>query len=76
MWVFYFMLDSIIVPVYHCIIIKHKEGNMKRIPVMLDEKQHEILRKLAFDTKLSISEHIRRAVDEYLARKEKGSKNG
>ena len=45
---------------------------MKRIPVILDDKQHETLRKLAFDTKLSISEHIRRAIDEYLKKIEGG----
>ncbi len=47
-----------------------KEGKykstMKRIPVLLDDETHEELRKLAFDTRISISEHIRRAVKKYL----------
>ena len=41
---------------------------MKRIPVLIDEATHEILRKLAFDTRKSISEHIRKAIEEYLAK--------
>ncbi len=45
---------------------------MIRINVYVTEKQLVALRKLAGDTGLSFSEHIRRALDEYLTRKVKG----
>jgi len=34
--------------------------------IRLTPEQHEALRKLAYDTKISSSEHIRRAVEAYL----------
>jgi len=34
--------------------------------IRLTPEQYEALRKLSFDSKKSISEHIRRAVDAYL----------
>ena len=40
--------------------------SQKRIPVLISEEAHESLRKLSFDTRLSIVEHIRRAIDDYL----------
>lgn len=39
---------------------------MKRIPVLIDDDTHETLRKLSFDTRLAIAEHIRRALNHYL----------
>lgn len=40
---------------------------MIRINVQVTKEQNEELRKLAFDTRLSVAEHIRRAVEEYLS---------
>lgn len=42
---------------------------MKRFPVNLKDKQHESLRELAYQEKNSISDQIRKAIDEYLKRK-------
>jgi len=42
---------------------------MIRINVYVTEKELAALRKLADDTGLPFSEHIRRAIDEYLERK-------
>lgn len=39
---------------------------MKRIPVLIDDETHETLRKLSFDTRLAIAEHIRKALNHYL----------
>lgn len=39
---------------------------MKRIPVIIPEEHHEILRKMAFEKRTSIAEEIRKAVAEYL----------
>lgn len=39
---------------------------MKRIPVLLDDSQHESLRELAHVKRTSIAEEIRKAVTEYL----------
>jgi hypothetical protein len=38
----------------------------KRVPVLLDEDKYETLRKLSFESRLSMSEHIRRAIEKYL----------
>lgn len=43
---------------------------MKRLPVNLKDKQHEDLRKVAFEENKSISHIIRKAIDEYLKRKD------
>jgi predicted DNA binding CopG/RHH family protein len=45
---------------------------MIRINVYVTQKELAALRKLADDTGLPFSEHIRRALDEYLAKKVKG----
>ena len=42
---------------------------MKRVNYYLTEKQLEKLQKLSKDTDLSVSEHIRRAIDLYLQEK-------
>lgn len=39
---------------------------MKKTMIYLEDDQHEALRKLAFDTKLTMAEHIRRAIKYYL----------
>jgi hypothetical protein len=41
-------------------------NNTKRIICYLTNEQHETLRTLAFNTRLPITEHIRKAVNEYL----------
>lgn len=46
---------------------------MKRIPVIIPEEHHEILRKIAFEKRSSISEEIRKAVADYI-RKEQEEK--
>lgn len=46
----------------------------KRIPVIMPLEHHESLRKLAFDDRTSIAEHIRIAIKEYLERKESEGK--
>lgn len=38
-----------------------------RIPVLIPDETHEELRTLAFETKTPMAEHIRRAIDIYLA---------
>lgn len=43
---------------------------MKRIPVIIPEEHHEILRKMSFEKRTSIAEEIRKAVAQYI-RKEK-----
>lgn len=40
--------------------------------IRLTPEQHEALRQLAFNTKVSTSEHIRRAVTEYLNKEKPG----
>lgn len=47
---------------------------MKRIPINLKDKQHEALRTLAYQENNSISDHVRKAVDEYLKKKTKDIK--
>jgi metal-responsive CopG/Arc/MetJ family transcriptional regulator len=42
---------------------------VKRIPVNLKEHQHESLRTLAFKDKNSISDQVRKAIDDYLKKR-------
>jgi predicted DNA-binding protein len=42
---------------------------MKRINTHLTKQQIEALKKLADKTGLTVAEHIRRAIDEYLEKK-------
>lgn len=42
---------------------------MKRFPVNLKDKQHEELRKIAFEDHKSISDIVRKAIDEFILRK-------
>jgi hypothetical protein len=44
---------------------------MKRTNIYLTERQLAALRAKAGESGLSVAEHVRRAVDEYLARKKK-----
>lgn len=44
-----------------------------RIPVLIPEETHEELRTLAFETKIPMAEHIRRAIDIYLVELKKQS---
>lgn len=46
--------------------------DQKRIPVLLDEEDYEKLRKLAFDTRLPMAEHVRQALREYLRKTHPG----
>jgi Arc/MetJ-type ribon-helix-helix transcriptional regulator len=39
---------------------------MKKAVVYLDDEQYEIIRKLAFDQRVSISELVRQAIDAWL----------
>jgi hypothetical protein len=41
-------------------------GTMKRLPVFLPEEHAELLREMAFKKRTSVSEEIRKAVEEYL----------
>jgi len=43
----------------------------KELLVRLEDEQYETLRKLAFNTKISMAEHIRRALRKYLEKEEK-----
>lgn len=43
-------------------------GNLKRKQIYLDEESDRALKSLALATKISESEHIRRAVKKYIAR--------
>lgn len=43
---------------------------MKRIPILIEKDAHEKLRNIAFNDNTSISHHIRKAVAEYLRKKE------
>lgn len=43
---------------------------MKRINTHLTKQQIEFLKKLAGKTGLKVAEHIRRAIDEYLAKQQ------
>jgi hypothetical protein len=45
---------------------------MVRISYFVTVRQIKTLRKLAKDTDMKVAEHIRRALDEYLAKKVKG----
>jgi hypothetical protein len=57
----------------------HKGGsvlaNLKRKQVYLDEESDQALKSLAFSTKISEAEHIRRAVRKYIARLKVGIAN-
>lgn len=44
---------------------------MKRTTIFLPDTLHEALRTRAFEERTSMGEEIRRAVEQYLARKEK-----
>lgn len=47
---------------------------MKRVPINFTEHQHNLLKKAAYDSNKSMSDVVRKAFDEYVARKkEKGS---
>jgi predicted DNA-binding protein len=39
---------------------------MKKMMIYLEAEQHEALRKLAYEDRRTMSEHIRRAIDKYL----------
>jgi hypothetical protein len=43
--------------------------NLKRKQIYLDEESDQALKRLAIETKISESEHIRRAVAKYIAKK-------
>jgi metal-responsive CopG/Arc/MetJ family transcriptional regulator len=47
---------------------------MKRIPVNLRDKQHEQLRLIAFEEKKSMSDIIRKAIDEYMKKRKEMSR--
>jgi len=38
----------------------------KELLIRLEDEQYETLRKLSFNTKISMAEHIRRALEKYL----------
>lgn len=44
---------------------------MKRIPILIPDEHHELLRKLAFERHTSIAEEIRKAIAAYLKKEEK-----
>ncbi len=44
---------------------KEQDGQVS-MTTRLSREQHEALRKLSFDTRISIAEHLRQAVTEYL----------
>lgn len=41
---------------------------MRRIPILIPDEHHELLRKLAFEKRSSIAEEIRKAIANYLGR--------
>ena len=43
-------------------------GNLKRKQIYIDEESERALKTLALETKVSESEHIRRAVKKYIAK--------
>lgn len=43
----------------------------KRIPILVDEKTYEELRKLAYDTHSPMAGHIRSAIEKYLQEQKK-----
>jgi len=45
--------------------------NVKRTTIFLSDSLHEALRTRAFEVRTSMGEEIRRAVEQYLARKAK-----
>lgn len=46
-------------------------GRMKRVGIFFPDQLYKALKELSARTGLSVSEHIRRALDEYLKRQEK-----
>lgn len=44
---------------------------MKRFPINLKDKQHDELRKIAYEEKKSISDIIRKAIDQFISRRTK-----
>ena len=46
---------------------------MKRINLLVPQEQYEQLKRIATD-RVSLSEHVRRAIDEYLVRWGKGER--
>lgn len=44
---------------------------MKRTNIHLPEQQLELLKEISEETGLTVAEHIRRAVDEYLEKRKK-----
>lgn len=49
---------------------------LRRTQILVTEQQYQALQRLADDTGLTVSEHIRRAVDEYLERKQTDDARG
>lgn len=45
---------------------KKEDTGLVSLTVRLSREQHEVLRKVSFDTRISIAEHIRRAIEKYL----------
>ncbi|MBY6274016.1 MAG: hypothetical protein CW346_17750 [Bacillaceae bacterium] len=43
---------------------------MPRLPLLLTEEQHKRLRRLYAETRIPMTEHVRRALMEYLEREE------
>lgn len=43
-----------------------KQEDLISLTVRIYKEQHEALRKLSFDTRISIAEHLRQAITEYL----------
>ena len=51
----------------------HIEGeHMKRLPVNLKDKQHEDLRRIAFEENKSISDIVRMAIDKFIKERSEG----
>ncbi|WP_429850826.1 ribbon-helix-helix protein, CopG family [Brevibacillus porteri] len=48
-----------------------EKSQLKAVKTYLTEEQHEALRKLAFESKQSIAEHVRKAVELYLTQQQK-----
>jgi len=46
---------------------------MKKTMIYLTDEQHEALRKLAYETKITMSEHIRQALEAYLKKEYKSN---
>jgi metal-responsive CopG/Arc/MetJ family transcriptional regulator len=48
---------------------------MKRVNINFKDKQHEELRKISYEEKSSISDQVRKAVDEYLKKRNGNQEN-